>query len=86
VASTYRSWAATPRDERWLAHAGYLAALEREEHVTRRPDAIPMPNWARSSSVTKAAHRTLGMRPPGSGPLVVGAVPGRRAAFVCADA
>ena len=33
VAGAYRSWAAAPRDERWLAHAAYLAALEREEHA-----------------------------------------------------
>jgi hypothetical protein len=35
VAEAYRSWAAAPRDERWLAHAAYLAALEREEHAAR---------------------------------------------------
>jgi hypothetical protein len=35
VAEAYRSWAAAPHDERWLAHAAYLAALEREEHAAR---------------------------------------------------
>ena len=35
VAEAYRSWAAAPRCERWLAHAAYLAALEREEHAAR---------------------------------------------------
>ena len=35
VAEAYRSWAAAPRGERWLAHAAYLAALEREEHAAR---------------------------------------------------
>jgi hypothetical protein len=35
VAEAYRSWAAAPRGERFLAHAAYLAALEREEHAAR---------------------------------------------------
>lgn len=35
VAEAYRSWAAAPRDERWLAHAAYLAALDREERAAR---------------------------------------------------
>jgi hypothetical protein len=35
VAEAYRSWAAAPRGEGWLAHAAYLAALEREEHAAR---------------------------------------------------
>jgi hypothetical protein len=35
VAEAYRSWAAAPRAERWLAHSAYLAALEREEHAAR---------------------------------------------------
>lgn len=35
VADAYRSWAAAPRDERWLAHAAYLGALEREERAAR---------------------------------------------------
>lgn len=35
VAEAYRSWAAAPGGERWLAHAAYLAALEREEHAAR---------------------------------------------------
>ena len=35
VAEAYRSWTAAPRGERWLAHAAYLAALEREEHAAR---------------------------------------------------
>ena len=35
VAEAYRSWTATPRGERFLAHAGYLAALEREEDAAR---------------------------------------------------
>jgi hypothetical protein len=33
VAESYRSWTRAPRDERWLAHAAYLAALDREEHA-----------------------------------------------------
>jgi hypothetical protein len=33
VAEAYRSWAAAPRGERWLADAAYLGALEREEHA-----------------------------------------------------
>jgi hypothetical protein len=33
VAEAYRSWAAAPRAERFLAHAAYLAALEREERA-----------------------------------------------------
>jgi hypothetical protein len=35
VGDTYRRWSAAPRGERWLAHAAYLAALEREEHAAR---------------------------------------------------
>jgi hypothetical protein len=35
VAEAYRSWAAAPRAERWLAHAAYLAALDREENAAR---------------------------------------------------
>ena len=35
VAEAYQSWAAARRGERWLAHAAYLAALEREEHAAR---------------------------------------------------
>lgn len=33
VSEAYRSWAAAPRGERFLAHAAYLAALEREERA-----------------------------------------------------
>lgn len=33
VAQAYRSWSVAPRGERWLAHAAYLAALEREEQA-----------------------------------------------------
>lgn len=33
VAETYRSWTAAPRGERFLAHAAYMAALEREERA-----------------------------------------------------
>jgi hypothetical protein len=35
VAEAYRSWIAAPRGARFLAHAGYLAALEREEDAAR---------------------------------------------------
>ena len=35
VAEAYRSWAAAPRNVRWLAHAAYLTALDREEHAAR---------------------------------------------------
>src|SRR5690242_16471634 len=35
VAVAYRGWAAAPHGERWLAHAAYVAALEREEHAAR---------------------------------------------------
>ena len=35
VAEAYRSWAAAPLDQRWLAHAAYLEALEREERTAR---------------------------------------------------
>jgi hypothetical protein len=35
VAEAYRSWIAAPRGERFLAHAAYLAALEREEDAAR---------------------------------------------------
>jgi len=33
VAESYRGWTRAPRDERWLAYAAYLAALDREEHA-----------------------------------------------------
>lgn len=33
VADAYRGWAIAPCGERFLAHAAYLAALEREEHA-----------------------------------------------------
>ncbi|HEY2201349.1 MAG TPA: hypothetical protein VGH56_05645 [Solirubrobacteraceae bacterium] len=33
VAEAHRSWVAAPRDELWLAHAAYLAALDREERA-----------------------------------------------------
>lgn len=33
VAETYRSWTAASRGERFLAHAAYMAALEREERA-----------------------------------------------------
>jgi uncharacterized Zn finger protein (UPF0148 family) len=33
VAEAYRNWDAAPRVERFLAHAAYLASLEREEHA-----------------------------------------------------
>lgn len=33
VAEAYRSWAAAPRGERWLAHAAYLAAVDHEEQA-----------------------------------------------------
>lgn len=33
VAVAYQSWAAAPLGERFLAHAAYLAALEREERA-----------------------------------------------------
>ena len=35
VAESYRGWARAARDERWLAYAAYLAALDREEHAAR---------------------------------------------------
>ena len=35
VAVAYRIWAAAPRNVRWLAHAAYLTALDREEHAAR---------------------------------------------------
>ena len=35
VAEAYRSWAAAPRGERWLAHAAYLAAVDHEEQAAR---------------------------------------------------
>ena len=35
VAEAYRSWVDAPSDQRWLAHAAYLEALEREEHAAR---------------------------------------------------
>ena len=35
VTEAYRSWIAAPRGERFLAHAAYLAALEREEDAAR---------------------------------------------------
>jgi hypothetical protein len=31
VADSYRSWNCADRDERWLAYAAYVAALDREE-------------------------------------------------------
>lgn len=33
VTETYRSWAAAPLSERFVAHAAYLGALDREEHA-----------------------------------------------------
>lgn len=54
VAQAYRSWAAAPRGERFLAHAAYLAALEREECAAsayqalveqRRADADRRISW-----------------------------------------
>ncbi len=33
VSESYQSWTRAPRDERWLAYAAYLAALDREEHA-----------------------------------------------------
>jgi hypothetical protein len=33
VTQAYRSWAAAPGGERFLAHAAYLAALDREERA-----------------------------------------------------
>lgn len=33
VAESYRSWRRAPRDERRLAYADYVAALDREEHA-----------------------------------------------------
>jgi hypothetical protein len=36
VAESYRSWTcADRRDERWLAYAAYVAALDREERAAR---------------------------------------------------
>ena len=35
VAEAYWSWAAASRNVRWLAHAAYVTALEREEHAAR---------------------------------------------------
>ena len=35
VAEAFQSWIAAPRGERFLAHAAYLAALEREEDAAR---------------------------------------------------
>jgi hypothetical protein len=35
VAESYRSWAAAPLGERFLAHAAYLEALQREENAAR---------------------------------------------------
>jgi hypothetical protein len=47
VAEAYRSWAAAPRSERWLAHAAYLAALEREEHAARAyQELVELPGGA----------------------------------------
>ena len=33
VAESYRSWNFADRDERWLAYAAYVAALDREERA-----------------------------------------------------
>lgn len=33
VTESYESWARASRDERWLAYAAYLIALDREEHA-----------------------------------------------------
>jgi hypothetical protein len=33
VADSYRSWNCADRDERWLAYAAYIAALDREERA-----------------------------------------------------
>jgi hypothetical protein len=33
VAKSYESWARASRDDRWLAYASYMAALDREEHA-----------------------------------------------------
>jgi hypothetical protein len=33
VAESYRSWNCADRDERWLAYAAYVAALDREERA-----------------------------------------------------
>ena len=40
VAQAFRSWAAAPRDVRWLAHAAYLEALEREERAASAYQAL----------------------------------------------
>ena len=40
VARAYRSWAAAPRGEGFLAHAAYLAALEREERAASDYQAL----------------------------------------------
>jgi hypothetical protein len=33
VVESYRSWNRADRDERWLAYAAYVAALDREERA-----------------------------------------------------
>jgi hypothetical protein len=33
VAESYRSWNSADRNERWLAYAAYVAALDREERA-----------------------------------------------------
>jgi hypothetical protein len=54
VTQAYRAWAAAPRGQRFLAHAAYLAALEREECAAsayqalieqRRADADRTISW-----------------------------------------
>jgi hypothetical protein len=35
VAESYRSWDRAPRDERAVAYATYVLALDREEHAAR---------------------------------------------------
>jgi hypothetical protein len=35
VWQAYQRWVDADRHERWLAHAGYLAALDREERAAR---------------------------------------------------
>jgi hypothetical protein len=35
VTEAYRSWVGAARTERWLAHAAYVAALDREERAAR---------------------------------------------------
>ena len=33
VSKSYSAWSRATRDERWLAYAAYVAALDREEHA-----------------------------------------------------